>query len=171
MIHFFWVSRKCRQRVNHSMIHSPSRFFPPTGRKGAPQGPHLLADGFASIAFGYPNANLGALPKPRCAAAARQPPPKKQETANKENFIFAVYSKKYFSTLKIEYTAQSVRSTEREREMLAPGWPLWPERFHNDPRRIPSATGISPPWPFEWWQWYAGFPTRQMGLHVSGCNP
>ena len=65
--------------------------------------------------------------------------------ANAENFTFGVYSKKYFGTLKIEYSARSVRSTERERGMLAPGWPLWPERFHNDPRGIPSATGISPP--------------------------
>ncbi|MDY5411792.1 MAG: AAA family ATPase [Gemmiger sp.] len=93
---------------------------------------------------------FGAHPKPRCAAAARQPSLEKQETVNKENFIFTVYSKKYFSTLKIEYSAQSVRSTESERGMLAPGWPLWPERFHNDPRKIPSATGISSPGPFEW---------------------
>lgn len=132
------------------MIHSPSRFFHRLGRKRGPKAPHLLADGFASIAFGYPNANLGLTPNPVVLPQPGNLRLKKQETVNKENFIFTVYSKKYFSTLKIEYSAQSVRSTESERGMLAPGWPLWPERFHNDPREIPSATGISSPGPFEW---------------------
>ena len=132
------------------MIHSPSRFFHRLGRKRGPQAPHLLADGFASIAFGYPNANLGLTPNPVVLPQPGNLRLKKQETVNKENFIFTVYSKKYFSTLKIEYSAQSVRSTESERGMLAPGWSLWPERFYNDPREIPSATGISSPGPFEW---------------------
>lgn len=50
-------------KVNHSMIHSPSRFYHRLGRKRGPKAPNLLADGFASIAFGYPNANFGGSPQ------------------------------------------------------------------------------------------------------------
>ena len=39
-------------------------FLPPAGRKKGPKGPNLLADGFASIAFGYQNANFWADPNP-----------------------------------------------------------------------------------------------------------
>ena len=44
------------------MIHSPSRFYHRLGgKRGHP--PDLLADGFASIAFGYPNADSWGVPQ------------------------------------------------------------------------------------------------------------
>ena len=46
------------------MIHSPSRFSHRLGRKRGPKAPHLLADGFASIAFGYPQRIFGVNPNP-----------------------------------------------------------------------------------------------------------
>ena len=46
------------------MIHSPSRFSHRLGRKRDSKAPHLLADGFASIAFGYPQRIFGVNPKP-----------------------------------------------------------------------------------------------------------
>ena len=144
------MNRKCQQRVNHSMIHSPSRFSHRLGGMRGPKGPNLLADGFASIAFGYPNANLGLSPNPVVLPQACKLLLKNERQPTKKTSYLACIVKSTFWTLKIEYSARSVRSTEREREMLAPGWPLWPERFHNDPREIPSATGISPPGPFEW---------------------
>ena len=65
--------------------------LPPTGTKEGPKSPNLLADGFASIAFGYPNANLGAHPKPRCAAAAQQPSLEKTRNSQQRKFhIFRV---------------------------------------------------------------------------------
>ena len=82
----------------------------------------ILSDAVALRTEGVDRNLLGPMTRPLLTVALRT------ET---------VYSKKYFRTLKIEYSAQSVRSTESELEMLAPGWPLWPERFRNDPRKIP----------------------------------
>ena len=46
------------------MIHSPSRFSHRLGRKRDPKAPHLLADGFASIAFGYSQTHFWGEPQP-----------------------------------------------------------------------------------------------------------
>lgn len=51
-------------KVNHSMIHFPNRFSYRLGGKRGPKAPNLLADGFASIAFGYPNADFWGVPQP-----------------------------------------------------------------------------------------------------------
>ena len=60
------------------MIHSPSRFSHRLGRKRGPKAPHLLADGFASIAFGYPQRIFGVNPTP--------PPPRLRKCYDFLNF-------------------------------------------------------------------------------------
>lgn len=41
----------------------PQPVFPPTGTKEGLKSPHLLADGFASIAFGYPQTHFWGEPQ------------------------------------------------------------------------------------------------------------